>query len=269
MARLNPLTVFPYICHDEIGSLDFTTFNLKSLAVNQYRECEELLSSPGNSGRYGLKIIQAGLVGWDNFTYSDGEVIPFNFFNLSAIPYTYQLELINEIISISEVDDDLVNEIRTVVKWSNWFKDAKSKDQWDCDFCMSRKFENARNCDGMKTFKCHNCNKLTNLEICERCQIPTKINFKFRFSNKVNDFITRCPLSVLTPRSIKAVNFINYIDSSKSLPFSGGAAEQTNYFFMLRNIVLSEQNSILSEELDEIRNTNKATSHRGKSHGSR
>lgn len=253
IARLDPGSIFKYVCEEERGKEDHTTFLLRSLSVTQYRQCEELLSDPSHRmGMFGLKVLEYGLIGWDNFTYEGGEVIPFDFNGISSVPYMVQLELIQEIMIISELEDELVNEIAVVTRWANWSDKNKNAYQWDCDYCLEHKIEKKRNCDGTLPNVCSKCKEETSADECDKCGIETKPQFKFYWSKNKRDFITRCPLSLLTPRAIKLVNMINYIDNSKSLPFLGGALDQTNFFFNIRMVVLSEQNALLRKEMDEI-----------------
>jgi len=121
MSRLDPHVRFPYICEAERGLENPTVFHLRGLTVAEYRMCEEFYSGDTSKvGEFGLKVLEFGLMGWDDFTYDDGEIIPFSLDNLSAIPYFIQLELYNEVINLSEVNDSLYNELVFVTKWGDW-----------------------------------------------------------------------------------------------------------------------------------------------------
>jgi len=194
-----------------------------------------------------------GLVGWDNFAFENGEVIPFNVENFSAISPHYQQELAEKIMELSEVDDDLASELRLIARWSDWLSRADKAYQWDCEYCVDHKMFKSRNCDGALTWICPSCQENNNDDTCSACGVKKRLKFKFRFSNRNNDFVTRCPLGLLTSRSIKLTNLINYIDNSKSLPFKEGALEQSNFFYVVRAIVLSEQNAMLKEEMDRLK----------------
>jgi len=259
MARLNPDTIYPYICEDDRDNDDYTTFYLKALTLIEYRECEELYSDFHSIGGFGLRSLKYGLKGWDNFTYENGEVIPFDFKNISAIPYKNQLELYGEIMKISEPDEELVNELKFVAKWSSVMDklDENKLKQWDCvEYCSQKKgLQKSRNCEGNGTYICKYCKDDVpdNNDVCEECGKKKGLVFKYRFSDQADDYITRCPVGILTSRSLKLTNIVNYIDNSKSLPFNKGAMEQTYFYYMARSIVLSEQNSILKKEMDQMK----------------
>jgi hypothetical protein len=258
--RLNPQARFPYVCEEERGSGDFTIFYIKPLTIFEYRHCEDSGSSNERVGAFGLKALTYGLVGWDNFLDEDGKIIPFDVNNISAIPYQNQLELSSEIIKISDVEEDLVEEITTVIKFSDWSRrNEQTARQWNCEYCQEKKLDKVRNCDGTMPRRCPKCNKDIYADECDVCLVKTKPKFMFRFTNFVDDYVDRCPLSMMTPRAIKLTNLVNTMDNSKSLPFSGGALEQTYFFYSLRSIVLSEQDSILRRELDDAKKKSKVS----------
>jgi len=250
MARLDPKNIYPYVCEEEKGDKNSTTFFLKGLTVAEYRECEELLSEGSMFGEYGLRVVKYGLVGWDNFVYEDGEVIPFDFNNIGSIPYIFQIEISNEIVELSELNNELFEELELVAKWGDWISRSSHPEHWECEYCSEKKLSSIRNCDGTQTYECQKCKGRSNDEICKKCGIATKVAFRFRFSNKKEDYVKRCPVAILTSRAIKITNLVNFMENSKTLPFPGGALEQTNFFYMLRSMVLSEQNELLREEMD-------------------
>jgi len=251
--RLNPKSRFPYICESEKESEDRTVFYLKSLSILEYRSCEESIGlEKTRYGAFGLMALRHGLVGWDNLIDDDGRIIPFDFSNIDAIPYMAQLELSAEIINIAEVSDELTDELKLVTKWADWIDHNKrTSDQWECGFCIEKKLPDIRNCTGNLPNKCPRCQRSIQDEFCEQCMLPTKPQFVFRFSNVIGDHVSRCPVSLITERALRLTNIINYIDSSKALPFSGGALEQTAFYYTSRIIVLSEQNALLKKELDK------------------
>ncbi len=251
--KLDPDTIYPYVCEVEREKDNHTTFFLKSLNILQYRICEELFSDDVNVGEYGLKVLEYGLIGWDNFAWDDVEVIPFDLCNIGTIPYSNQLELFNNIISLSEVDSDLIDEMIYIVKWSDWLSKSKNPDQWTCEYCAEKKLANTRNCDGSRTFSCKSCDAFCSDDVCPKCNGRANLVLKYRFSNKVNDFVTKCPVSLVKTRAIKLVNLVNYIDHTKSLPMVGGALEQSHFYYMARTVVLSEQNSLMKDELDKMK----------------
>jgi len=251
MAKLDPRSIYPYICETERGDPEATIFFLKSLDVLQYRKCEELsFGSKPKLGEFGLKVLEYGLAGWDRFTWDDDKPIPFDISNFSAIPYLNQLELYNEIVELSEVNDELEEDIKFVTKWTDYLYKSKNPDQWECMSCMDKKQYEARNCDNSKPNTCLKCKTESFDAVCPKCNTKTKPYFKLLFSKDVNDFVTRCPVALLNNQAVKLVNIINYIDNSKSLPVSGGALEQTYFFYTIRMLVLSEQNALMKRELD-------------------
>lgn len=252
IAKFDPQYRHQYICENEIDAVDQTIFILKPLTIFEYRFCEEIsLNSNMSIGGFALKTLEFGLVGWDNFEYDEDEVIPYSIENFSAIPMHAQSELSSKILELSEPDEKLVDELKFVAKWSSWVSKTKNPSQWDCDFCSEKGFQNARNCGGDLPNKCPRCKHESHLELCPRCGAKLNPHFKFRFSNELSDFVTRCPLSIITNRSVKLTNLIMFMNESTSLPFSGGSLEQTNFFYSVRSTVLSEQNMILKEELNK------------------
>jgi hypothetical protein len=255
IARLDRQSIFPYVCESDRETEDKTTFYLKGLTVFEYLSCELAGKvSAVNFGTFALKALKYGLIGWDNFTDEEGEVIPFDFKNLVFIPGDVQTELSNEIVSISEPDIELGNELRLVAKWSDWLeKNEKRKYQWECEFCIEKKLSEKRNCDGTMPLVCAKCKAELeeDEDECGKCKAKAIPQFKFHFSKQVTDFVTQCPVSMMTPRALQLTNIVNFNDNAKALPFSGGSLEQTYFFYMVRTIVLSEQNSLLKKELEE------------------
>jgi hypothetical protein len=257
ISRLDPRFIHSYVCEEERNSEDKTIFRFKNLSVSEFRECEDIYLAHSNLGQSGLKVLEFGLVGWDNFTFDKGEVIPFDFEHISSIPYENQLELSERIFSLAQVEQDIEDEIILILKWSEWLDKAKNKEQWQCEYCITKKLDLARNCSGKHTYKCKDCNAYYETNECSKCKKTLKPNLIFRFSTKLDDFVTRCPVSLITIRAIKIVNLVNYCDNSKSLPFSGGALEQTHFFYSMRNVVLSTQNMLIKKEYDSMREKTK------------
>jgi len=256
LKRLDPRTIFDYVCKDDDDDTP-TIFKIKPLTVFEFKSCEEGSPDRENNqqqlGEFTLKILQAGLVGWDNFVYENGEVIPFSFSNIGAIKYDNQVEIFENIMDISDVSEEVANEVKFVTRWSDFVSKSDKQDLWSCDTCIERKLFVARNCNGDMPNRCLNCNIETDNSKCPKCGKITKPHFKFIFpgDNPKNSSITRCPVSMLSSRAVKLTNLINYIESSKSLPFGGGALDQTNYFYTARMIVLSEQSDIMKQELKQ------------------
>jgi hypothetical protein len=255
-ARLDPRIVYPYICEAERGKEDYTTFYLKSLTVLEYRECEEISLNGSRQGHFSLKVLKYGLTGWDNFTYTDGKVIPFSFKNFNAIPPIVQPELVTRVIELSEPDEDMIEDLRHVTRWFNIFDrmPTNQRDQWSCIYCAEKKLTDKRNCTGSLPYMCNGCHVyFPHNGECKKCRKTLKPRVIYRYSNKVGDYSSQCPIALLNQEAIKLTNIIHYIDNSKALPFPGGALEQTNFFYNTRLIVLSEQNAVMKEELEEIR----------------
>jgi len=234
-----------------------TIFYLKSLTVFDYGICEEIKIDGNHLGLYSLEVLMRGLIGWDNFTYSDGSVIPFDYYNMksiSLIPYLVQLELIEEVIDICEIEQELIDEIQYVTKWSGYSSrlDENKQNSWYCENCISEKRQKSRNCYGDQLNTCDKCKEDMEFDICPKCEKKTTPKFRFRFSKVKGDLVTRCPVSLLSRRAVKLVNLVNYVDNSKSLPFPGSSLEQTQFFYSLRTVVLSSQDSLLKKEMDNM-----------------
>ena len=239
--RFDPKSVFPYVCKSDMGNTDFTTFIIKPLTILQYRECSENSYSGGINrlGSMSIAVLKYGLVGWKNFTYDDGSDIGFNIKNFSAIPSDEQIELYGKILELTEPEQELLDEIKFVAKWSSALSKIDHPEAWECEFCADKKLSNARNCSGDIPNDCNRCGNKT---------------FEFLFSKEIGDFVTQCPVSLLTIRAIKLTNIINYMNDLNSLPVPGGALEQTNYFYEIRAAVMSERDSILRKEMKESEN---------------
>ena len=214
LQRLDPKTIFHYVCENDNGGSS-TIFKIRPLTVYEFKSCEE--PSPENNstqkiGEFSLKVLNFGLVGWDNFSYEDtGEIIPFSVYNIGCIPYENQIELFQRIMEISDVDENLTNELKYIAKWSDYLGKVKDPDQWDCDKCIKSKNTSIRNCDGTKPNTCMYCKKEVDALECPNCGKPTKHHFKFPFPD--GSFVTRCPVTFLTPRALKLTNIINYVES--------------------------------------------------------
>ena len=251
--RFDPNATFDYVCKEERNDLFHTTFHLRGLNVLEFRKCEEL--STGEKpciGNFHLEVIKTGLIGWDKFYWGDSlELIPFNFDNISAIPYKIQLELVEEILNFSSVDKKLEEDLIFVVKWSDYLQKTKNAVQWDCEYCIQNNQDGVRNCDGTKPNRCITCQIETMEDECPECGKKTVPHFKMRIGGQSSVIkLTRCPIATLSPVAVKLANLINFMENSKSLPFSGGALEQTNFFYNVRMIVMSEQNALLKSEME-------------------
>ena len=258
IAKFDPNYRCQYICENDTDPEDQTIFYLRPLTVLEHRLCEELsVSSNMSIGGFGLKTIEFGLVGWENFKFSDGDEIKFSQENISAIPINNQSELSAKILDLSEPEESLIKELKFVAKWGSWIGKVKNPEQWNCDFCIEKGFQKSRNCSGDLPNKCPKCFFESYDDVCKKCGSKTTPPFKLRFSNSITDFITRCPLSIITNRAVKLTNLIMFMNESNTLPFKGGALEQTSFFYSVRSIVLSEQNSLLREEISKEENRGK------------
>ena len=236
--KFDPNYRHPYICEDEIDNKDQTIFYLKPLTVFEFRFCEEIsLNSNMSLGGLSLKALEFGLKDWDNFEYDNGEEIKFSLENISAIPANNQAELSSKILDLSEPDNKLSDELKFVAKWSNWISKNKKPEQWDCEYCLTKGFQKARNCNGDIPNICVKCKCETFDDECPKCKARVRPPFKMRFSNATEDFVTQCPLSIITNRSVKLTNLIMFMNETNSLPFAGGSLEQTNFFYSVRTIV--------------------------------
>ena len=253
-ARLNPESAFSYVCENEKSESDHTTFFVRPLTVFEYKQCESQNLDNKGIGRFSLMALTQGLVGWDNFRYSDNnEVIPFDLANIDAIPSEYQIELSSFILSTSEVPDELQENIKSVIQINDYLSN-QNPDIWDCSTCKHQKI---RNCNGDQPNWCPKCREKTFEEFCPTCTAPGKGRVRSVPHYKViihGKQYTRCPLATMDKLAIKCVNLINYIEGAKALPFGGGAMAQTNFFYSLRMTVLSEQNHMLKMEMDSISN---------------
>jgi len=256
--RFDPKSVFPYVCKSDMGNTDFTTFAIRPLTILQYRECSETSYAKGSNqiGSMSLAVLKYGLIGWENFKFDDAEEpIEFSYKNFSAIPSDEQLELYGAILEVTEPDEELLAEIRFVAKWSSVLSKLDDKaDAWECGYCSERKLSKTRNCDGTIPNKCNRCGNETLETICPKCNAKTKAHFTFMFSKTIGDYVTQCPVSLLSIRAIKLTNIINYMNDLNSLPVPGGALEQTNYFYEIRAAVMSERDSLMRKEMKESEN---------------
>jgi hypothetical protein len=254
--RFDPKSVFPYVCKSDVGNTDFTTFVIRPLTILQYRECSENSYSGGINklGSMSIAVLKHGLIGWQNFTYGDGNNIEFNIKNFSAIPSDEQIELYGKILELTEPDQELLDEIKFIAKWSSALSKIDHPETWECEYCADKKLSESRNCNGDIPNECNRCGNKTFESICPKCKAKTRPKFKFMFSKEIGDFITQCPVSLLTIRAIKLTNMINYMNDLNSLPVPGGALEQTNYFYEIRAAVMSERDSILRKEMKESEN---------------
>lgn len=254
MPRLQPDYIYEYVCSVERSSDNPTIFYLKGLSVLDFRKCEEYSSGNSQIGRFNLELLRHGLVGWDNLYWKNSDShIPFDLANIAAIPPSAQNELAAKILRISDVEDKLEEDLVFVSRWSDYLGKINNSDQWSCEFCISKKQSGIRNCDGTKPNRCIDCKIETNEEECPECGRKTVPHFKMKIGKlPLALTVTRCPVSMLSPIAIKLTNLINFMENSKSLPTSGGALEQTNFFYTARMIVMSEQNMLLKNERDNL-----------------
>jgi hypothetical protein len=253
MARLDPRSRLEYVCESERESEGKTIFYLKPLSIAEYLKCESVGRVQAvKVGTFTLRALQYGLIGWDNFADEEGGVIPFDLKNISYLHPNIQIELAEEIVRIAELEGEIVEELKLVARWGEWLdKNENRKHQWECEFCLEKKLFKNRNCDGTLPNKCSKCSKETLEDECPICGVKTIPQFKFRFSSTITDWVARCPVAMLTPRAIQLTNIVNFTDNAKALPFHCGAFEQTYFFYLIRMVVLSEQNAILKKELDQ------------------
>ncbi len=253
ISRLDPNAVIEYICESERESKEATTFFLKNLTVAEYKKCEEnFLDDDPNFGKSNLIALQYGLKGWDRFYWEDtNEPIPFEFKNINALPSHIREELSRVIIELAQVPSSLEKDLIFVSRWADYLNKSKNPEQWSCEVCISKKQNIARNCNGDIPNKCLSCGYKGFEEECPKCERKMQPFFKMRIGKPpLHIDVTRCPVSLLSMQAVKLTNLINYVENSNSLPFSGGAMEQTNFFYNVRMIVLSEQNALMKSEIE-------------------
>jgi len=262
--RLDVNHRFDYVLDEEamLPEKDKTIFSIKPLSILQNITCKDLVSGDGDEnessikiGSYHLQLLRYGLVGWRNFCYEDNNSpIEFSEKNFSALPQEAREELSHAIADISNIDDDMRSKIRLAIRWTEYQAKSHTAAQWSCETCSSTQMK-VRNCDGTSPRTCRRCRKQTHEKTCPKCGIATTPHFSLKLTNKPVkqavegvDIVTRCPIRLLDSKIIAVMNAVAFINDAKSLPVEGAALEQSNFFFSVKQAILSERNAILDEQ---------------------
>lgn len=259
--RFDPEHIFEYVCDEEVDPKDITIFNVRPLTILQYTICRNVLMGNGegsgtNLGTFSLEVVKFGLVGWKNFKYEDnGEDISFCSNNLNALSVKIVDEISRAILSLSEVDSKCERSIRFTIKWSEYVGKLQNPDQWNCDICTKKKLAGSRNCEGKDLRLCRKCKLETLLSICPKCDKVTSPKFILKLNNKQTryanegfDYVTRCPVRFLEPKIMSIINMATFIDEAGSFPVKGAALEQSNYYYQIRQMILTERNLALKDD---------------------
>lgn len=268
--RLDPNHIFNFVLDDEFANNDRTIFRVKPLSILQYSTCKDLLLREEDGriaiGLYHFNIVRYGLVGWKNYMYIDnGEEILFSEKNINTLPYNAIEGIARGILELSEVDSYTEKQIRLAIQWSDYLSKLDNPDQWKCEICRDGNFASSRNCDGKALNKCFRCKIETPLDTCPKCGKATKPKFFLRLNSKLPkygtfgvDWVTRCPSAMMNPKIVSVINAINYMDDTKSLPIQDAALNQSNYYYQVRQIMLSQRNEAFAES---TRSSNSKQSH--------
>lgn len=255
--RFDPNYVFDYVLNKESmhEACDQTIFRIKPLTILQNVICKnQLAKNSVESGNYSYQLVKYGLIGWENFVYiDDGEEIPFNEQNFSTLSFIDFTEIAEAIKGLTEVEESVEKQIRLSIRWSEYLHKTPNKNQWQCNECTAREI---RNCDGLAPNTCRFCKKETFEEYCPNCGKLTTPKFILRLSKKHTrnsiqgvDYVTRCPVALLDNNIIEMVNAAFFATDSKCLPVGGAALEQSNYYYIVRQIINSEQAALLQEDM--------------------
>jgi len=107
--------------------------------------------------------------------------------------------------------------------------DAATRNSFDCQVCLERGTDEARNCCG------------------DFPQHAKTARFSF-FGHAV----TQCPVSVIQPWASEAMNLVALCSGDMGglarLPLAGGVLDQSSHFYEVRGVVLDERNRIEADK---------------------
>lgn len=134
--------------------------------------------------------------------------------------------------------------------------EIRRDDLWNCEYCVTKNLQDTRNCKGDVTGECQKCGSFTEDECffdeetgrykCPNCSGKMRWPFELRLGNKW--FVHYCPVRVIDPTTVFFVKLVNWSETIGVLPSVGGLLDQTNFYFEIRNIVVSEK-AMAEEEL--------------------
>jgi len=109
---------------------DQTVWKLKPLSVGAMFEA----TSRGNEDEGNASaevVLHKGLVGWTNFS------VPYSETSLSFVPYFVRIDLVREIVSLSVLSTEMMNEVRQATR-AFLLEEATNPSDWICDKCEEK-----------------------------------------------------------------------------------------------------------------------------------
>lgn len=244
------LDKYEYIAIEEreIPYSDATVFYVHPLSVRSHLE----VSVAESNIQYGLSNyiwLRDCLMDWSNF----GD-IKFSETNINKIPINIQKELVDYIKMISIPANDVIDELRFLVRWGNYIHDSQKRTdfkKWECKICIEENLQRARNCP------------LLSDEQKEKLEDFKEATAKYMMGNKkIEGFklflgggiiINECPV----PRNnhvIKVMmSVINYCENMKINPYGKGLFSESYYFMVCYNTVMSESGQLQSDRIEDNR----------------
>ncbi|KKL50795.1 hypothetical protein LCGC14_2301920 [marine sediment metagenome] len=134
--------------------------------------------------------------------------------------------------------------------------ESRRDNLWNCDYCVSKNLQQTRNCGEDIIGECQKCGSFKEEECffdeengrhrCPNCNGKMRWPLELRLGRKW--LIHCCPIRIINPTTIFLIKLVSWSETVGVLPALGGLLDQTNFYFEIRNIVVSERN-IAEEEL--------------------
>jgi hypothetical protein len=145
------------------------------------------------------------------------------------------------------------------LRWAAFLRTKDDPAVWDCAYCEEKGLQETRNCKGNLDGYCasHGTVKYEEIDfsestgkpLCPECGRALKMPFEIVLGKKYRIF--QCPLNEVDPYSLYLISLVNWSEATGQLPSGGTLFDETNWYYELREFVVTEQNTIRDEYFTE------------------
>ena len=123
-----------YVCKDETDHSAKTIFELRQLTFGQYNNILSL-QEEGKSMEAVVLAVRSGIAGWSNLIDDHDQPVLFSPDSINRLPSTAVQELGEQILIISNIDEQTRNELIGMARFSEFLAETKTPEIWTCDWC--------------------------------------------------------------------------------------------------------------------------------------
>jgi len=251
--------IFRYVVEDDrsVPEWNQTVFYVKQLLV-RHRPYLSFVDSETSHEQ--LRLLESCLVSWDNLRDDSGCSVEYSRKSLNRIPHRYLIEILNHVKEISTLTDRERDAIKGLVTF-HVYAEEKDISTWNCEECLKKHLNAARNCQKFGTEKIENESNTDDEDDAIRVdkervsKYALQKNKKEKKPEKGKSVVLQigqrlfyeCPLSLINDELRFLVSLVFWSNNSNTLLNRGGIMDQSNLSYEAREIVLSEEIKVRSE----------------------